>query len=599
MNNKENEPIAEQELNSSLVDGHKLTRPESEVSSPSKGSPTRSPLVVSNTISPTKSQDIRGSVLSPKKTTSSTRVIESLHKEIDELKSEVLKFKSNNEELKKTNELVRKRRDQLMEQLSNSKHENETVNSLLQRKQRRINDLESQLNEITSSNDDLKFKFQSLETRSEKLRQSEASSVSEYERMKIAYETMVTSQKEYREYYSKEIKTLKERLNEFIKNKEEHISRNITLISKSDSTIARSIKSITSKSRALEQLYEDRDLKLKDRVETISASHHDNNNEVSFLLQTSKDLFHEIADKLEIDKEELLKTYLEQDSSRVDPFKEVVETKTKTGPKSHTPQHQSIQVKKRNDRKASNFRSTSSSASTRIPSLQERVSSLDKELNKSIPLKDRITPNVTSGPERSKSFRGSRNSSQHNHHNNSTNSLNPLFSRIVPNDTRTSSRTSEDQGYTKPRNTSRNDSRRSSKLLDENKTKSGNASRRSSRLFDSNCEMTQSPIDETTKKVDEVGESTTDTTEAPKRKRRRRRRRRGKKHTTSQIDENNSDNDDDEEDDDEGDDHDSSTIGSDVEGRDSEKKESGEGDVLKEVDEESEEKKQEATVGSV
>lgn len=558
MNNKENEPIMDHQSTPSEIEDHKLTRSENVLSTPSKqSSPIRNPLGSSNT-SPFKKIDMKSNTISPSKQTSSSRVIESLHTEIDGLKAELVKLKSNNEEIKKSYELVRKRRDHLMEQLSNSKHENDTVNSLLQRKQRRINDLESQLNEISSSSDDMKFKLQSLEVRSEKLRHSEASAVAEYERMKIAYETVVTSQKEYREYYSKEIKTLKERLSDFIKNKEDHINKHISLISKSDATIGRSLKSVTNKSKDLEKLYEERDTKLNEKIQKIASINAKNNNEVSFLIQTSKDLFHEIADKLQIDKEELLKTFLDQDSSRIDPFKEEDTPKPQ--------QTSEITVKKRHEKRNISPRvgSGSSTHSDKSLSVEERVVSLDKELNKSIPLKDRIAPNSSSNNSlgRTKSVRGGRNNSNQHVHN----SGNPLMSRITPNDSR---RTSKNEDTDRQRvNSSRNDSRRSSRIFDDSnsKSRSANASRRSSRIFEgSNVPQVNETQAEPEKK--EEPQQIEGASEAPKRKRRRRRRRRGKKGGASQADGNNSDND--EDDDGEEDEGDASILESDAEVKDS------------------------------
>lgn len=511
MNNKENEPIMDHQSSSSDIEDHKLS--QNVLTTPSK-SPIRNPLGSSNT-SPFKKMDLK---TSPTKQTSSSRVIESLHSEIDSLKAELVKLKSNNEEIKKSHELVRKRRDHLMEQLSNSKHENDTVNSLLQRKQRRINDLESQLNEISSSSDDMKFKLKSLEVRCEKIRQSEASSVAEYERIKIAYETIVTSQKEYREYYSKEIKTLKERLGEFIKNKEDHINKHISLIAKSDATIGRSLKSVNNKSKDLEKLYEERDLKLNAKINQIASINYKNNNDVSFLIQTSKNLFNEIAEKLQIDKEELLKAYLDEDSSRIDPFKD------------DEPQVSEITIKKRNDKKHSSPRigSGSSTHSDKSLSVEERVVSLDKELNKSIPLKDRIAPNTTTTLGRSKSTRGGRNNSNGN----------PLLSRITSNDSRRTSKNEE------PQRNNRNDSRRSSRIIDDSKS---NSSRRSSKIFEGSNIPQISEI-KTNGVIEQIEEPAVD---APKRKRRRRRRRRGKKTGGAQIEGNNSDNDDDDDGEDE------------------------------------------------
>ncbi|CCH42188.1 hypothetical protein BN7_1732 [Wickerhamomyces ciferrii] len=583
--NKENHPIMDQDFNSPAVEDQKFTRQDSFESTPSK---TRTPLVQSNNISPSKQQlDIKSqsnnlsafsSPRRPGTTTSSTRVIEALHKEIDELKSERIKLKSNNDELKKSHDLVKKRRDQIMEQLSNSKHENETVNSLLQRKQRRINDLENQLNETSGSNDDLKFKFQQLEVRCEKIRESEATSVAEFERLKIAYDTIVTSQKEYREYYNKEIKTLKDRLSEFIAKKEEHISKNITLITKSDSTIGRSLKSVNNRSAELEQLYQDRDRKLASKLEKVTNANNKQNRDVSKLIELSKELFHEVAISCQINKEELLNNYLAGDETRTDPFKENVENEEVSEQNEQTDQQQQpqqqkpapyrppshrktpsqqINIKKRNERKtASRSPSNSSTNTERNSSVEERVLSLDKELNKSIPLKDRITPNAGT-LNRSKSVKG--------HQRNNSNT-----SRIPTSDSRRSSRYFESDYDRNQTTRSTSHSRRSSRIFDDKSIRSNNSTKRQSKIFDFDTPLNSAGFPKspdtamtTTSEsistvnsipnpspIDPTSTSTEGVVEQPKRKRRRRRRRRGKKSGANQNSEGTHSDENDESDDD-------------------------------------------------
>jgi hypothetical protein len=333
--------------------------------------------------SPTKTVDAG---VSPRKVTSSTRVIESLHRELDDLKLEVLNYKNKNAELKKANEIVTKRRNQLVEQISNVKHENDTVNSLLHRKERRIASLEEQLNEVACSSDDLKFKLKSLETRCNKLQESEASSVAEYERIKIAYDIMVTSQKEYRDYYTSEIKSLKEKLEIYIKEKDTQIQKNITLINKSDATIYRSIKSIRLRSKEIEEKYTKRDQVLSGSLEKLQKTVGFNTQGTQFLLETSKTLFNDVAKVLKIGKVTFLDANRSEGEESVNSYvtSYPVEDKPEEEPKSA--------VKKRSERH--------NESEVRSASVEERVRLLSKELNKAIPASDRT---VSVEPVRTKS----------------------------------------------------------------------------------------------------------------------------------------------------------------------------------------------------
>jgi hypothetical protein len=333
--------------------------------------------------SPTKTAEAG---VSPRKATSSTRVIESLYRELDELKLEVLNYKNKNAELKKANEIVTKRRNQLVEQLSNVKHENDTVNSLLHRKERRIASLEEQLNEVVCSSDDLKFKVKSLEMRCNKLQDSEASSVAEYERIKIAYDIMVTSQKEYRDYYTSEIKRLKEKLEMYIKEKDTQIQKNITLINKSDATIYRSIKSIRLRSKEIEEKYTKRDQEVSESMEKLQRTVGFNTQDTQFLLDTSKRLFDDVAKVLNIGKVTFLDADLSEGEESVNPYltNELVGYKVEEEPK--------VAVKKRGERH--------DESKARTASVEERVRLLSKELNNAIPASDRT---VSVEPVRTKS----------------------------------------------------------------------------------------------------------------------------------------------------------------------------------------------------
>lgn len=449
MNDKENMSMSE--LTSKLGD--------IEVSSAgAKPTPTpqRKPLTSFNNFeTPVKPSELLGNN-SPKRGTS-TRVIESLHNEIDGLKSEIAKLRSNNDELKKSNDVVKKRRDQLVEQLSNTKHENETMNSLLQRKQRRINDLEEQLSEVSNSSDDYKFKLQTLQTRYDKLHENEAASTSEYERLKIAYDTIVASQKEYRNYYTKEVKELREKLDKFTQEKQTEITKNIGLINKSDATIYRSIKSVTLRSREIEERATKRDQVLLTAFASLTHQLDQHSFDVAGIMKYCKELFHEIAYKVEIDKEALLEDYLAQNPERMNPFVEIEEDEE---PEPIAPENQSspvepthergtngdlaplpLNLKKKNEKKL-----TLSKIVEKTMSIEERVTSLGKELNSMIPLKDR-TASIESvggrGLKRNQSRRSSR----------------IMDSNQVP----------------------RADSRRSSRIYDSNQP---DDSRRSSRILD-------------------------------------------------------------------------------------------------------------------
>ncbi|KAG7193606.1 mother-specific HO expression [Scheffersomyces spartinae] len=141
-----------------------------------------------------------------------SKVIDSLHSQIDSLKDELTATKVSHDEYKKKFTIVSQKNDSLVDQLANVKHENDMIAALLKRKERRINDLEDDYNKLVSDNDSMKLTNKSLKIRCESLQASTATSTAEYERLKIAYEALIASQNGYKAHYTKQIKSLTEQL---------------------------------------------------------------------------------------------------------------------------------------------------------------------------------------------------------------------------------------------------------------------------------------------------------------------------------------------------------------------------------------------------
>lgn len=136
---------------------------------------------------------------------STSRVIERLQAEIDDLKNEAEELKISNQSYKKKNEILSKKNDSFVDQLANAKHENDMIGALLKRKERRIADLEEEFNEVHSSNENLKLSNKNLKIRCDNLQESLAVSTAEHERLKIAYDALIASQNEYKRHYQQEL----------------------------------------------------------------------------------------------------------------------------------------------------------------------------------------------------------------------------------------------------------------------------------------------------------------------------------------------------------------------------------------------------------
>jgi hypothetical protein len=339
-------------------------------------SPTSSPVKRSLNVFDKTPSTPAGNVSPIKTPSTSSRFIEQLHRENDEIKSENLRLKNSNEELKKSNELVKKRRDQLVEQLSNAIHQNDTVSSLLKRKERRINDLEEQLNNLESVSEDQAFKLRNFENAKKELDMS----ISENARLQASYDAIVTGQQEFREHYTQQVKELKDKLNTLVIEKSEHINKNIMLINKSDTTIFRSLKSITLRSQELEEKYTKKNEQYSKVIDRLKSYSNKQNNEIASLFETSECLLEVIVKETGIDKDKLIENYYKENPLIKRPL--VHEDNVANVEKEkHT---EKIKITKRHERK-------SSTQLQHPETLEQRIHSLGKELNSSIPLKDRAT----------------------------------------------------------------------------------------------------------------------------------------------------------------------------------------------------------------
>lgn len=187
-----------------------------------------------------------------------SRVIDSLHSEIDELKSEREHLKLSHDEFKKRNAILTSKNDSLLDQLANYKHENDMINALLKRKERRITDLEAEFDLLSSESESLKLSVKNYKIRCDNLQESLASSAAEFERLKIAYDAIVAAQSEYKRHYQEEIAQLTTDLSQHKKLSAAMLSEYMTKIESNDRDVDVLLDSLTSKRKSLDSIYVNR-----------------------------------------------------------------------------------------------------------------------------------------------------------------------------------------------------------------------------------------------------------------------------------------------------------------------------------------------------
>lgn len=213
---------------------------------------------------------------SPSKKPTSSKVIDSLHGEIDQLKEELENVKTSNNNYKKKYELANKKNELYIDQLANAKHENDMINALLKRKERRILDLETEHGDLISNNDQLKMNNKNMKIRCDNLQELSASSTAEFERLKIAYDALTASQLEYKRHYESEVLKLNENFKKFkleYLNKYEQLVANFNNNDKDVDTL---LDGLTNKRKTLDNLYFNKNksiLELLTKLASLSKIH--------------------------------------------------------------------------------------------------------------------------------------------------------------------------------------------------------------------------------------------------------------------------------------------------------------------------------------
>lgn len=185
----------------------------------------------------------------------SSRVIDSLHQQIDVLKNDVETHRSSSEDYKKKYTLAAKKNDSIVDQLANTKHENDMINALLKRKERRIADLEEQFNEMAATNESLQMNNKNLRIRCDNLQELSASLTAEYERLRIAYDALVASQAAYKTHYQEEVNRLLQEFARYRTENEQRLDSLAAQVSHNDKDVDTLLDLLTNKRRTMDNLY--------------------------------------------------------------------------------------------------------------------------------------------------------------------------------------------------------------------------------------------------------------------------------------------------------------------------------------------------------
>ena len=195
---------------------------------------------------------------SPRKQQSTSRVIDSLHSQIDDLKQEMETLKMSCGDYKKKSTILASKNDSLVDQLANCKHENDMVNALLKRKERRITDLEAEFDDLSLESESLKQSVKNYKIRCDNLQESSALSTAEFERLKISYDALMASQAEYKRHYQDEVSKLSKQLESYRQDSAKEMTDIVSKLECNDKDVDALLEGLNSKRTAMDNMLVDR-----------------------------------------------------------------------------------------------------------------------------------------------------------------------------------------------------------------------------------------------------------------------------------------------------------------------------------------------------
>lgn len=201
----------------------------SSTPSPAKLAPTHSLFMASIDSSPTRKRNVGDVQMNDGVATgngngganfrSSTRVIESLHDQIDTLTNTNLQLTIQSNNLLNKLENAQQRESKLLESTSSLKHENDNLGSMLNRKTRKVKELEEELGKIRLEYKSALHEKSQLEEQWEHTNENEKYMEQKMEMIQAQYDGLVDSQKYYKAHYKSQLGELQEEV-EKLKNEQ-------------------------------------------------------------------------------------------------------------------------------------------------------------------------------------------------------------------------------------------------------------------------------------------------------------------------------------------------------------------------------------------
>lgn len=196
---------------------------------------------------------------------SSTRVIESLHDQVDTLTSTNLQLTVQSKNLLDKLDGAQQKESKLLENSASLKHENENLVSMLNRKTRRLKDVEEELARYKENHSSLEEEKLALQRKWESSSSEEATLKQQMEMVQAQYDTLVDSHQYYKSHYGSQINILSEQLENLKMDQRSYIQR----VSEEANTFDVKLLEFDSKHDNLQQLEEARVRRLESKCDGL------------------------------------------------------------------------------------------------------------------------------------------------------------------------------------------------------------------------------------------------------------------------------------------------------------------------------------------
>ncbi|CAR24256.1 She3p [Lachancea thermotolerans CBS 6340] len=202
---------------------------------------------------------------------SSTRVIEALHAQIDSLTKTNLDLTVQSNNLLSRLESSNNTQSKHLESISTLKHENDNLGLMLSRKERRVRDLEQQLSQLKHSYEEAAMDNKTMRHQLQTSGQREGTLENQLQQLQVQYDALVDGQKRYREKYDLEVEELKKSLQDFKRDNEMYLTKNIQTVVSNNTALQTKINQYSGKYKNLESLSQQHMQELSREVEGMAS----------------------------------------------------------------------------------------------------------------------------------------------------------------------------------------------------------------------------------------------------------------------------------------------------------------------------------------